>query len=409
MLLPLVAVLALSAGADQPPKQPEGEKQRIANPGYFDVAVCAPAKPKLSGTPNKQTFSGVIQFAKPELWDCLSDPKHHGADPVAKLAVDLSVANKAVLAKVTGTNVTPEGLACAQKAIDTYVASLGIDASKIAPDTEARVELARNLGGAFPAPVLGLNEASDAAARVRLSLPAACDCFGDVSKDAPFAVLKGQLKLAKPEKPAEVSPTEVTFQPTNDAAGDKLAACLKDKVSALKMPAPTTDLIVPFTVRLVNSNVGGKLPGATPDVQFAQYDLESSLAGAQALLDDGARTGPASHFAELINSYNAHKKGLKLTDVAASCPPLLAADKQLVDDTQHFADLSKEIHAFIAGLAAKEPAWGSTEKATAQCAAAVQQQVAAVSTERDGDTANCGKVTAAEGTPVSTGKKKGKK
>ncbi|MBS2026531.1 MAG: hypothetical protein JST54_01395 [Deltaproteobacteria bacterium] len=408
MLLPLVAALALTTGADQP-SQPEGEKQRIANPGYFDVATCAPAKPKLSGTPNKQTLQGALQFARPLLWDCLTDPKSHGPDAVAKLSVDVSVANKALATKVSGTNVTPDGIACAQKAVDRYLGSLGIDASKLAADTAARYELNRNLGGAFPAPVLGLNEASDAAARVRLALPTACDCFGDVATTAPYAVLKGQLKLSKPEKPAEVSPSEVTFPPTNDAAGDKLAACLKGKVSALKMPAPTNDLIVPFTVRLVNSNVGGKLPGATPDVQFAQYDLESSLAGAQALVDDGARMAPAAHFSELINGYNAHKKGLKLTDVAASCPPLLEADKQLVDDTQHFVDLSKEIHAFIAELAAKEPAWAPSEKATAARADAVQKQLAAVQTERDGDAANCAKVTTAESAPVTTGKKKGKK
>ena len=407
MLLPLVAVLALTTGADQP-SQPEGEKQRIANPGYFDVATCAPAKPKLSGTPNKQTLQGALQFARPLLWDCLTDPKNHGPDAVAKLVVDASVANKALAAKVSGTNVTPDGIACAQKAVDGYLGSLGLGATQMA-DSAARYELNRNLGGAFPAPVLGLNEASDAAARVRLALPAACDCFGDVATTAPFAVLKGQFKLTKPDKPAEISPSEVTFQPANDAAGDKLAACLKGNISALKMPAPTNDLIVPFTVRLVNSNVAGKLPGATPDVQFAQYDLESSLAGAQALLDDGSRMAPAAHFSELINSYNAHKKGLKLTDVAASCPPLLEADKRLVDDTQHFADLSKEIHEFIAGLAAKEPAWASSEKATADRAAAVQKQLAAVQMERDGDTANCGKVTTAESAPVTTSKKKGKK
>lgn len=408
MLLSLAAVLSLVATADAPPA---ADKQKILDPGYFDISVCAPQKPEVPAKVNKQILQGVLQFARPQVLECLTDAKSRGAEKSTKVVIEGSLTEQGVKSAISGSNLTPEGTACIQKAIDAWTAQFPALTAKSAATKEpvsAKVELS-HAAGVQPSASLGQNEASDTIALIRLAQPSWCECYPDAAKSAPHAVLKGQFKLQKPKQGAVASPSEVSFEPV-DPATDKIAACLKGKIASVKGPAPKEELQIPLAVRLLNANASGALPGATPQLQFFQFDLETSLASARLLLRDGARIIAAEDFTEVATRYNKHTKGMRIDEVGAACEAMVKADEAEVADTQELTALFKRIHDFTMEAKAKDPAWANAETAAATRLPAGDKQLEGVQKLLAEDKSRCAKVTAVEEKPAAKkAAKKGKK
>jgi hypothetical protein len=409
MLLSLAAVLSLVASADAPAAT---DKQRILDPGYFDISVCAPQKPELPARVNKQILQGVLQFARPQVLECLTDVKARGGDKSTKVVIDSSLTEQGVKSTITGTNLTPEGTGCIQKALDAWTAQFpGLTAKAAAgkAPVAAHLELSHS-AGVQPGATLGQNEASDTIAMIRLAQPSWCECYPDAAKAAPHAVLKGQFKLQKPKQGATASPSEVSFEPV-DAATDKIAACLKSKVAGIKGPAPKEELQIPLNVRLLNANASEALPGATPQLQFFQFDLETSLASARLLLRDGERIIAAESFTDVATRYNQHVKGMKIDEVGTACEAMVKADEAEVADTQALTALFKRIHDFTVEAKGKDPAWATAETAAASRLPAGEKQLDGVQKLLADDKSRCAKVTAVEEKPAAKkgAAKKGKR
>lgn len=414
-----VAILAFALAADAPKDQKD--QQKITPAGYFDVAVCSPNRPTLPDAVNKEILQGVVQSARPEMLECLTDAKNRTGDGQVVVTIDSSMSEAGVTHKITAPGLSPAGTACVQKAIDDWTKSFSQLKSKDAVSSQFQFGY---MPGVQPSAKLGLNEASDIFAQVRLAQPAWCDCYAEAAKAGPVpAEIRGMMKLKQPEKsddkkpqPTEVAPSDVTLQPLADAAGQKVAACVKGKLMATKFKSPSEpELDVPVQVLLVNANYSGKLPGAPAPLQFAQYDINGNQLIAQMFIDDGARAMADSHYGDLANEYNTHKKkGLTLVQVTEACQQVVKLDPALVADTQKLFAQAKEVHDFTVEQKAKDPNWGTAEAATGKRVPAIEAQADKVQKLADADKARCEKLAAEEKEvpvqkPSRKPKKKGKK
>ena len=86
---------------------------------------------------------------------------------------------------------------------------------------------------------------------------------------------------------------------------------------------------------------------------------------------------------------------------------MVKADGVAVEDNQKMVAQAKQIHDFVAQLAAKEPAWAPAEAATAKRIPGFEAQLQKLQAMKTADEATCQKVKAE---PVAAPtKKKGKK
>lgn len=403
-----VAILALALTADQPKDQ--AAQQKIVNPGYFDIAVCAPSKPSMPEVVNKEVLLGVIQSARPLVLECLTDAKSRTAEGQVIVGVDSTLTETGATNAVSGQGLSPAGTACVQKAIDDWTKGFpqlgqGHTASK--EPVKAHFDVSY-VPGVQPSAKLGINEASDIFATIRLAQPSWCECYAPAAAGA-VPELRGTMKLKKAEKAAETSPSDVALSAQNDPAGEKIAACVKGKVAALKVKNPTEpELDLPLVVQLLNSNFGGKLPGAPAPLQFAQYDLNGNQLIAQMLIHDGGRAAAEERYSQMAVDYNSRKKKLSLTQVTEACQAVMKADEPLLADNQKLLAQAKEVHDFAAEQKAKDANWAAAEAATAKRVPAIEAQAAKVQKLVDSDKARCEKL-AAEEKQVETKKPAGKK
>lgn len=396
----LLALAVTACGAEQtsgpqtPKEQPKVAQQHIASVGYFDVATLWPAPPAIPAQVNKEVLTGVEVAARPVVMECLVDPKHRGADKRTHVVVEASLSDAGVDHKISGENLTPEGIACIEGALKKWTgAEAGLNAKAASGPVASRVEY-EHVVGVSPAAVLGVSEASDIAATVRLALGGWSDCLADW-KSAPPHTLKATIKLARPAgtPPAQVSPSDVVFDTTGDATADKVAACLKGKIMALKLKTPTTEsLTVPYPFRFVHSGATDALPGAPPEVQFAQFDLARARRNAEAAIAVGDVTMLALGYDAAVKAYKANTKPpVTVKDLREKCAALVASDDRLLDAMKKQLAVEDATHKFAAAQKAKDPAWGDAEAAAAAKLAQAQKDVEAVVAQRKSHEGVCPK------------------
>ena len=396
----LLAVALPACAADQAdPKSPakdqsKAEQQKIAAVGYFDLGTLAVSPPAIPARVNKEVLTGVEVLVRPYVMECLVDPRNRGADKQTTVVVDGSLVDAGVEHKITGQNLTPAGTACIDGALKRWTAAIpGLNARAASGPVQSHVEF-QHLVGTSPAVTLGLNDASDLAAGVRLAVPGWGDCFAEWKAAAPRA-LQVSIKVTRPAgtPPAQVSPADAIFEAAGDAAADKVAACLKTKLLALKVKTPATEsLTVPFTFRFVHSGVADALPVAAPEVQFAQLDLTRGRRAAEVAISLGDRMVAVGSYDGAVKGYKEKAKPeVTVKELKEKCAALLAADDKVIEALRRQHAVEETTHRFATEQRAKDPSWADAEAAAAQKVALAQKDVDGFVGFRKQDEAACPK------------------
>jgi len=211
-------------------------------------------------------------------------------------------------------------------------------------------------------------------------------------------MLKGSLKIVRPEAtdagppPAQVSP-DATFEAAGDPTADKVAACLKGKIGALKIKTPAAaSVTVPLIFRFIHSGLGETLPGGVPEDQFAQLELVRGRRSAEAAIAVGDRDVAANVYDAAVTAFKSRAKPLPtVKELKDKCAELLAGDDKVVEALKKQLAIEDTTHTFAAAQKAKDASWTDAEAAAAQKVAQAQKDVATWQEMRKQNEAACPK------------------
>ncbi|MBZ4422548.1 hypothetical protein [Myxococcus sp. RHSTA-1-4] len=344
-------------GAAQGPTSTE-ERVRITNQPPFDLVACFPREAKMPAQTSEAVILGALLSVRPQVQECLVDPKNRGPAPTTKVQVKTTVTDQATTHAVTGENLTPEGTACIQKLVDAQVQPALL--AKGSAPVEATIPFEQTASG-MNSVTFGINEGSDFTGAVRLGLPGWCDCYAGF-KDAVPPTLTAKVKLVK----AQQTPAEVTFEASGTTEGDQVSACLKQKMMAL--PAKLSSDELGFSYRFVHFNSGASEEAAAkmaPELQFLQMDLVRTQRAADAAMADGARATAAKAFAEVVERYQKTKNYKLFDELESKCNALVAADARIVETLQARQQTEKAALTIAQEMKTKDAeGWTDAEAAT---------------------------------------------
>ena len=344
------------------------ERMRIGNQPPFDVAVCTQGK----GTPSTQPANdailvGALLTARPDVMECLVHPKHRGAAESTRVVVKTTVGPQGGTHAVSGENLTPEGTACIQKAVDMRVPLAALP--KGAKPVESESVFVHEATGSASVK-FGLNPGSDYSGTVRLAQTNWCDCYAAFATKAP-PIIKANVDLKKqqPAKdaakdaPAPASTATVTVDPVGTPEGEQLASCLQGKMAALPSSKLDTDE-VKFPYRFVHFNSRATEPSASlpPEMRFFQLELERTQRSADTAMALGARANAADAYDAIVNKYKSTGSWKLVDELKAKCKVLVDSAQTWVNtiDTQLKTDEASL--ALATELKASNEGWADVEK-----------------------------------------------
>lgn len=395
-------LLLVACGAPQveekKPVEPtiKTEQQRLTNMSQVDLAVCFPKPPEVPAVATKEALTGLLVSARPLVLDCFVDPKNRGAAKETRVTIQSSINGGKIESTVSGENLSPSGQACVKTAIDQWLGAVPGLAGKAPAGAPVTAEAQfQHVSGANPTVQLGVNEVSDIAAVIRLAEPTWCDCYAEWKDAAPRA-LNAKIKLVKHAAEGQgakkVSPAEVTFEPTKDAAADRVAACLQKKVAALTFNETSEELTLPYTFLFVHSSFAGPLgDDANPDLRFAQLDNLRGRRAAEAVIAVGARTSAAVTYDALVKKYKENSQSVAVDDLKARCADLLKADDGWIAGVERQLEIDEKTLTLATELKAKDPEWARVEALAQSKVEATRKDLSDVKKNREADAGICPK------------------
>jgi hypothetical protein len=383
-----VLVTAACAGQQKPAAAAAAaasvqERMRITNQPVFDVALCHPRQLELPQPPNQGILVGALVSTRSQVMECLVDPKDRGPAPTTKVTIKTSVNEQAATHTVTGENLTPEGQACVQNAVNKAIPLQPL-AKGLAP-VEAEASFIHELNNS-PAVTFGVNEGSDFSGQVRLSQPQWCDCYAAFTTQAP-PVLSAKITLKK----ASPTPASVTFEPSGSTEGDQLAACLQQKLAALPAKVSSDELTFPH--RFVHFHAQATEPAASlpPELRFYQLELVRGQRAADAAIAFGQRANAAETYDAIVAKYQKTKDWKLVPELKEKCAGLVkAADGWLAAiEAQQAAEQATVT--LVQELKAKEEGWATVEVKSQEALTATQKDLETAKQRRQADEAACPK------------------
>jgi hypothetical protein len=368
------------------------EQLKIVNISQSDLGVCFPKPPATAETITTEALTGLLVAARPQVLECLVDPTRRGAERETRITVKSTLGASGVEHAVAGQNLTPEGEKCVREALGRYFAAVPAIASRPAASASAAPVTAEaafsHVAGVLPTVKLGQNEGSDVAGTIRLQQSTWCDCYADW-KDAAPRTLKAKIKLKKGAGP--VAPAEVTIDPVNEPTADKVAACLKDKVKALKFNVTSDEVTIPYTFLFLHSSHDGPIADAPPEIRFAQLEALRGQRAAAAVVAVGARTVAAVTYDALVKKYKAKPENSLVEELKTKCAALLKTDDGWVASIERQLEMDQQTLALIVELKANDPQWAKAEAAIQSNVDATKKDLEAAKKTRTDDAGICPK------------------
>jgi hypothetical protein len=375
-----------SAAAGGQPMSKE-ERVKITNQPPFDLVSCFPREMKMPEQSSQGVILGALLSARPQVQECLVDPKNRGPAAATKLNVKTTLTDQGATHAISGENLTPEGQACIQKVLDTQVQPAVL--AKGAQPVEASIPFEHSASG-LNSVTFGINEGSDFTGAVRLSQPGWCDCYANFKDKVP-PTLTAKVKLVK----AQQTPAEVTFAPSGSTEGDQLAACLQSKIAAL--PAKLTSDELGFSYRFVHFNSQASTEASAtlaPELRFLQLDLLRTQRAADQAMADGARAPAAQSFAEVVDRYQKTKNYRLFDELASKCNALVEADTRITEATQGRLATEQAALSIAQEMKAKDAeGWSDAEAATQKNLDETQKELAEAQKIATQDKGACPKKT----------------
>jgi hypothetical protein len=368
------------------------EQLKIVNISQSDLGVCFPKPPATAELITTEAMTGLLVAARPQVLECLVDPTRRGPERDTRITVKSTLGASGVEHAISGQNLTPAGEQCVREALSRYFAAVPTvksSASAGAAPVTAEAQF-QHVAGVLPTVKLGQNEGSDVAGTIRLQQSTWCDCYADW-KDAPPRTLKAKLKLKKGAAAGPVAPADITFDPTNEPVADKVAACLKDKVKALKFNVTSDEVTIPYTFLFLHSSHDGPIADAPPEIRFAQLEALRGQRAASAVVAVGARTVAAVNYDALVKKYKAKPEHSLVDELKTKCAALLKTDDAWIAAIERQLDMDQQTLALIVELKANDPQWAKAEAAIQSNVDATKKDLDAAKKTRTDDAGICPK------------------
>lgn len=352
-------------------KGAEPEKMSIGNNSPFDLSVCG-GRPLTLEPLSEEVVMGALLTRGAAFQECFLDPKATSGVP-ADISVKATVAEGGTTVAIGGTGLTDAGKACLEAAAKAVTfPTLPAGSAAVSGQVPVRV-------GVRPV-AWGMNVASDAAGTVRLALPSMCGCFAELG-DAPPPTPVAKLKLTAATPPA------VTIDGVAETPG--LATCLADKVKALALPK--ADLEMPFPFILVNGWASTANPGATPAMQFQQFEAIRARRTAEVLIAAGRRGTSALRYDEVVKKYKAKPTPSLIGELKTKCADVLAGDDAQLAALKALVEVYQAETKLVVAEKAKDPQWADVEAGLAQQLTQASGEVVRVEQQKVNDANACPK------------------
>ena len=192
--------------------------------------------------PTRASCVGALLSARPQVMECLVDPKNRGPAATTKVTVKTTVTDQGATHAVTGENLTPEGQPASRRCWTRACSSQPL--AKGAQPVEATTTFEHEQANS-PSVTFGVNEGSDFSGAVRLAQPQLVRLLRGLQATRRPPVLTAKRRQLK-KAPADAR-RSVTFEPAGSTEGDQLAACLQPKIAALPGEADVGRAEVPAT------------------------------------------------------------------------------------------------------------------------------------------------------------------
>jgi hypothetical protein len=369
----IASVLLAAAGCATQQQAKKGgpttteERMRITNQPPFDVAVCQSKTPNLPQPANQGILVGAVLATRPEVLECLVDPKARGTAESTRVVVKTTVNDQGGTHAISGENLTPEGTACVQKVMDARVPLTALPKGSQPVESETTfVHEAAN----SPSVKFGINPGSDFSGAVRLGQTTWCDCYAPFTNKTP-PILKANVDLKKGAPTAAA----ITFDPVGAPEGDALAACLQAKMMAVPAKLEVDELKFPYRFIHFNSNATEPAAELTPELRFFQLELVRGQRSADAALAFGARANAAEAYDAIVSKYQKTKDWKLVDELKGKCKALVDSAQNWVNAIDAQLQVDKATMALAQELKAKDPAWGEVETKTQEVINGTQQDL----------------------------------
>ena len=389
MMLRRAAVASLVLTASCAPVQKQSgpvEETRVTNQQPFDIAVCQSAQAvQLPQPANPDILLGAVSAVRPQVMECLVSPTSRGAGKATRVVVKSSLSDQGGKHTVSGENLTPEGQACVQKAVDTLVPLVALPkgAAPVSAEAEFTHEQGRSL-----AVTLGTDVGSDCSGAVRLGQPKWCDCYAAFTTQVP-PTLMAHVQLAK----GQATPAEVTFDPAATPEGPALATCLQQKMMALPVTPPPDTLR--FSRRFIHFNSKATEPSTDPlpEQRFLQAELVRQQRSADSILVFGARNSAADAYDGLVLQYQKRKDAKLVPQLSAACDRLVEADAKWASALEAQLKAGQQSLTLVQELKAKDAAaWTSVEAQSQEAVNGSQEEQSRAQKQTEADREACSKL-----------------
>jgi hypothetical protein len=360
----VVASIVLTASCAPVQKQgaaaaPVQDTVRVSNQHPFDIAVCQASQAAPLPQPlNPDILLGALSAARPQVMECLVPPTSRGEGKSTRVVVKTQVSDQGGKHTVSSENLTPEGQACVQKAVESLVplAASPKGAAPVSAETEFTHEQGRSL-----AVTLGSDSGSDYSGSVRLGQPQWCDCYAAYTTQVP-PTLMARVHLAK----GQATPAEVTFDPVTAPEGTALATCLQQKLMALPVKPPPDAMR--FSRRFIHFNSKAAEPSTDPlpEQRFIQNELVRQQRAADTMLAFGARDSAGEAYDAVVVKSQKSKDKKLAAELVARCNQVAEADAKWVGAIEAQLKADQQALAIAQELKAKDAAAWTPAEASVQ-------------------------------------------
>ncbi len=386
----LATALASACAGQRAPTQSKVETQKIVNLSYFDLANCYPRPVQLASPVTEAALIGFVVAARPQVMECLVDPKSRGSANDTRVFVDASVGEAGTDFKVTGENLTPEGAACVQSALERWAAAhpamspKGGSARAKGSSISKRTEF-QHAANVSPSVTWGRNEASDHAGKIRLAERDWCECLGPWKTRAPRTIL-AKVRLVS-DKPA----AEVTVDPPKDAAMESVSSCLKGKIAELGLKTKAMELSFNYPFAFVHSGIDEVPADAPPELKFVQLEALRGRRAAEGAVAIGNRVSAAEAYDRLVVRYQAKKDYALVRPLKDSCAALLKSDDTWIQALERQLNTEQTTGTLVAELKAQDPQWSEVDAVSQKQIQQIRADLDAARVARTKDAAICPK------------------
>jgi hypothetical protein len=365
---------------------PAQDTVRVANQLPFDMAVCQTPQPvQLPQPVNPDILLGALLATRPQVMECLVPPASRGEAKSTRVVVKAQVSDQGGKYTVSGENLSSEGQACVQKAVEGRV-PLAASPQGAAP-VSAEVEFTHEQGRSL-AVTPGGEPGSDYSGAIRLGQPQWCDCYASYTTQVP-PTLMARVLLAK----GQATPAEISFDPVTTPEGTALATCLQQKMMALPVTAPPD--VVRFSRRFIHFNSRATEPSTDPlpEQRFLQLELVRQQREADTVLAFGARASASEAYDAAVLKYQKSKDKKLLSELVARCNQVVEADAKWAGAVEAQLKADQQSLAIAQELKVKDAAaWTATEASVQQSVASSQEELSRAQKRVESDREACSKM-----------------